>query len=138
MYVHTCNVLTNPPIPSSPCNHIVILRPIFFYIARELTQGSPCNVLIIYFFIFPSLYTEICFSNVFSMYLHRKNLDLIPCKRLEDMMNIFYIDITYHSSTSYIKHFDILGLMSSNLKPDPSVCFFKSPTRQLFVNAAVL
>jgi hypothetical protein len=30
MYVHTCYVLTNPPIPSSPCDHIINLSPNFF------------------------------------------------------------------------------------------------------------
>jgi hypothetical protein len=30
MYIHKCYVLTKPPIPSWPCNDIVILRPIFF------------------------------------------------------------------------------------------------------------
>jgi hypothetical protein len=40
MYVvRTCYVLTKPPIPSSPCNHIVILRPNFFYIARANPNG---------------------------------------------------------------------------------------------------
>ena len=28
MYVYTCCVLTNPPIPSSRCNHFVVLRPV--------------------------------------------------------------------------------------------------------------
>jgi hypothetical protein len=27
-YVHTCCVLTNTPIPSSRCNHFVVLRPV--------------------------------------------------------------------------------------------------------------
>ena len=37
LYVHTCYVLTNPPIPSSPCNHMANLHK-KIYIARELTQ----------------------------------------------------------------------------------------------------
>ncbi len=28
IYVYTCYVLTNPPIPSSRCNHFVVLRPV--------------------------------------------------------------------------------------------------------------
>ena len=40
-YVHTCYVLVNPPIPSSPCKHLVFLRPFFFYFTRQLTHGSP-------------------------------------------------------------------------------------------------
>jgi hypothetical protein len=27
-YVHTCYVLTNPPIPSSRCKYFVVLRPV--------------------------------------------------------------------------------------------------------------
>jgi hypothetical protein len=40
VYVHTYNVLTNPPIPSSLCDYMANLHN-FFYIVRELTQGSP-------------------------------------------------------------------------------------------------
>jgi hypothetical protein len=47
VYVHTmyvcmyvCYVLTNPSIPSSRSKRFILLRPNFFYIARELTQGS--------------------------------------------------------------------------------------------------
>jgi hypothetical protein len=28
MYIHTCYVLTNPPIPSSRCKYFVVLRPV--------------------------------------------------------------------------------------------------------------
>ena len=38
-YVHTCYVLTNPPIPSSPCNHMANLHKLFFCIAREGPRG---------------------------------------------------------------------------------------------------
>jgi hypothetical protein len=39
MYVHTYCVLTNPPIPSSPCDHMAKNKIISFYITREGTQG---------------------------------------------------------------------------------------------------
>ncbi len=48
--IHTCYVLTNPPIPSSPCNHIANLQNLFLYIVRELTQGLktkfPCDCIV--------------------------------------------------------------------------------------------
>jgi hypothetical protein len=60
VHVNTCYVLTNPPIPYSPCDHIINLRPIFFYISTELTQGSSLvPTLKFIFFIFPSLCIEI-------------------------------------------------------------------------------
>ena len=54
-YVRTCYVLTNPSIPSSRSKHFIFLRPNFFYIARELTQGSPLVTTFKIFFIFMKL-----------------------------------------------------------------------------------
>ena len=41
MYIHTCCVPMNQPIPSSRSDHFIKLRPNFFYIAKGLTHGSP-------------------------------------------------------------------------------------------------
>ena len=44
IYVHTCSVLTNPPIPSSRCKHFVFLRPIFFLLHKTANpRAPPCN-----------------------------------------------------------------------------------------------
>ena len=63
-YEHTCFVLTKPPIQTSPCNHIVILRPNFFNISRELTQGSPLVTTLLIFF-FSSLHMRIFKKYIF-------------------------------------------------------------------------
>ena len=85
-YVHTCYVLTNPPIQSSPCNHIVILRPIFYYIAREPTQGSPIvTTFKVIFFLFFHLFTWDFFTKIIHAITWGKSRELIPCKRLKDM-----------------------------------------------------
>ncbi len=44
--VHTCCVLTNPPIPSSRCKHFVVLRPnIFSFHKSANPRPPPCNDL---------------------------------------------------------------------------------------------
>ena len=71
MHLHTGYVQTNPPIPSSRCKHFVFLRPnlfyfMFFYITRELTQGSPpCNDLNFYFLFCPSNHIVIFFKKIY-------------------------------------------------------------------------
>ena len=91
IYIRTCYVLTKPPIQSSPCNHIANLRPNVFYNAREQTQGPPLVTnLKKLFFIFQSHFSE--FQNLF-FYFFRCNYimnfrELIPCKRLKEMLNI--------------------------------------------------
>jgi len=52
VYIRTCCVLTNPPIPSSRSEHFVYLRPTIFYTTRELTQGSPLVTTLNFFLIF--------------------------------------------------------------------------------------
>ena len=45
-YVHTCYVLTNPPIPSSHCKHFVFLSPNCFLLHKRTNQRvPPCNDL---------------------------------------------------------------------------------------------
>ena len=49
VYVHERYILTNPPIPSSPCKYLAILCPDFVvHRLRELANPSPppCNDLI--------------------------------------------------------------------------------------------
>ena len=42
--IRTRCVLTNPPIPSSPCHHVGNLRPnLFLNYERGNTRVSPCN-----------------------------------------------------------------------------------------------
>ena len=60
-YVHTCYVLTKPPIPSSRCKDFVFLRPVEILLReRGHPRVPPCNVLKFYFFIFlkQSLYIK--------------------------------------------------------------------------------
>jgi hypothetical protein len=46
MYVHTCCVIINPPIPSSRFKHFVFLRPIFFLLHKRANpRVIPCNDL---------------------------------------------------------------------------------------------
>ena len=92
MYVHTCYVLTKPPIPSSSCDHIRtsdICIQILFYITRELTQGSPLvtTLKFIFFFIFPSfyiyVYMYVCMYYI-RTYVHVDILDMyvFACVRM--------------------------------------------------------
>jgi hypothetical protein len=42
MYLHTCYVLTNPPIPSSRCKHYMFWRPNKFLLHKRANpRGSP-------------------------------------------------------------------------------------------------
>ena len=64
MYVHTCCVLTNTPIPSSRCKHFVILRPVKILLHARGHKGPPlqrplrmfffliCDVITSYFIFF--------------------------------------------------------------------------------------
>jgi hypothetical protein len=67
MYVHTYYVLTNPPIPSSPCNHVAEYKNICFYITREVTPGH--SLVTTLHFLCPSLYMGI-FYNFFLFFFH--------------------------------------------------------------------
>ena len=87
-YIYIYYDLTNPPIPSSPCNHMAnFFSKYFFYIAREgHPRVPPCND---YFFslIFPSLYIGTFIKYFFfgtSKTWWRADLRP-PSKMLEDM-----------------------------------------------------
>jgi hypothetical protein len=87
--VHTCYILTSPPIPSSPCNHIVILRPNFvLHRQRANPSPPPCYDLKIDLFFIFHLFTW-GFLNSFFIFPNvikwKKSRELIPCKRLKDM-----------------------------------------------------
>jgi hypothetical protein len=71
-YVHTCYVLTNPPIPSSRCKCFVFLRPVYILLhKRTNTRPPPCNVLKNVLFIFFKAIT-LFFCVLFKFYFVRE------------------------------------------------------------------
>jgi hypothetical protein len=68
-YVHTCYVLTNPPIPSSRCKCFVFLRPVSILLhKRTKPSPPPCNALL----------------NVITIYFCERGYPRVPpCKPLK-------------------------------------------------------
>ena len=92
--IHTYYVLTNPPIPSSPCNNIVILRPKFVSITRELAQEFN---LVNYFIFPPSLYIGIFEKSIFFIFFDVMiNLaNWYVCMYIYTYRDIYILHVTY-------------------------------------------